>query len=91
MLSNRLSQQRPVEFIESATDVKFDNPVVLPASLAGIGYRVRGRFIKLIPVRVRVKDPKKVSSNPRNDYLLRDPVGNCGDGQRRLHIPQTAI
>ena len=64
--------------IERTTDVKLDHPVVLPASLAGIGYRIHGRFIQLVPVRVRVKDPKEVSSDPRDYYLLRDPVGHCG-------------
>jgi hypothetical protein len=62
--------------IECTTDVKLDNPVVLPASLAGIGYRVHGRFIKLIPVRVRMKDRKEVSSDSRNHDLLRDPISN---------------
>jgi hypothetical protein len=63
--------------IERTTDVKLDNPVVLPASLAGIGYRIRGRFIKLVPVRVRMKHPMEASSNPRHYDLLRDPVSNC--------------
>jgi hypothetical protein len=49
-----------------------------PASLAGIGYRIHGRFIKLVPVRVWVEDPKEVSSDPRNYHLLRDPISNCG-------------
>ena len=78
MLRNRLSQQVPVEFIERTTDVKFDYPVVLPESLAGIGYRIHRRFIKLIPVRVRVKGPKEVSSDSRDHYLLCDPISNCG-------------
>jgi RNA-directed DNA polymerase len=33
-----------------------DTPVVLPASLPGHSYRVRGRFVKPIPVRVRMKE-----------------------------------
>jgi hypothetical protein len=32
----------------------------------------------LVPVRVRVKDPKEVSSDPRNYHLLCDPICNCG-------------
>jgi hypothetical protein len=64
--------------IECTTDVKLDNPVVLPASLAGIGYRIHGRFIQLVPVRIRVKDPIEVFSDPRHYDLLRDSISYCG-------------
>lgn len=91
MLTDRFAHQVPAEFIERTTDVKLDTPVILPASLPGHGYRIRGRFIQPIPVRVWMKELFKLSFDSRLHNLLGDPVSDSGDGQRRLHSPQTAI
>src|SRR6185312_7541425 len=70
-----------VEFIERTTDVKLDAPVVLPASLPSHSYRIRGRFIEPIPVRVWMKEPFQLSFDSRLDDLLGDSVSDSGYSQ----------
>ncbi len=53
MLPNRAQQKRVVDVVEQTFDVKFQNPVVIPATLSRHSDSIEGRFPGPIAIGVR--------------------------------------
>src|SRR5674476_621782 len=73
--------------VEERSDVKINNPVVLPAALPSHGQRVMSRTPRTVTVAVRVEDRFELLLQQHRCRGLSHPIGRIGHAERSDPYP----